>query len=94
MHVALVYPEVLDLARFKEKRKEFPPFGVLYLAAVAQEAGHEVTITKVTQGDHTRDFTDADAVAFTIPSSATYGVIRDCRRESRYGTLTELTHAF
>ncbi|GAB2923507.1 hypothetical protein GCM10022245_65550 [Streptomyces mayteni] len=33
MRVALVYPEVLDLARFKEKRREFPPFGVLYLAA-------------------------------------------------------------
>ncbi|MEV4505425.1 B12-binding domain-containing radical SAM protein [Streptomyces klenkii] len=84
MRVALVYPEVLDLARFKEKRREFPPFGVLYLAAVAEQAGHDVSIVKVTHGDHVRDFTDAEAVAFTIPSSATYGVIRDCRRDSRY----------
>jgi anaerobic magnesium-protoporphyrin IX monomethyl ester cyclase len=30
----LFYPEVYDMARFKDKRKEFPPFGVLYLASV------------------------------------------------------------
>ncbi|WP_051856149.1 B12-binding domain-containing radical SAM protein [Streptomyces sp. NRRL B-1347] len=84
MHVALVYPEVLDLARFKENRKEFPPFGVLYLAAVAEAAGHDVSVLKVSDDDHVRDFTGFDAVAFTIPSSATYGIIRDCRRESRY----------
>ncbi|MGW6454658.1 B12-binding domain-containing radical SAM protein [Streptomyces sp. NPDC055078] len=84
MQVALVYPEVLDLARFKENRKEFPPFGVLYLAATAEAAGHDVTVVKVSNGDHVRDFTGFDAVAFTIPSSATYGIIRDCRRESRY----------
>jgi anaerobic magnesium-protoporphyrin IX monomethyl ester cyclase len=84
MRVALVYPEVLDLARFKEKRKEFPPFGVLYLAAVAEAAGHEVTVMKVSGSDHVRDFTGYQAVAFTIPSSATYGVIRDCRFQSRY----------
>ncbi|MFH9425170.1 B12-binding domain-containing radical SAM protein [Streptomyces sp. NPDC017529] len=86
MRVALVYPEVLDLARFKENRREFPPFGVLYLAAVAERAGHEVTVFKVADGDHVRDFTGFEAVAFTIPSSATYGVIRDCRRDSHYGS--------
>jgi len=32
MRVALLYPEVYDMARFKDKRKEFPPFGVLYLS--------------------------------------------------------------
>lgn len=84
MRVALVYPEVLDLARFKENRKEFPPFGVLYLAAVAEAAGHDVAVVKVSAGDVVRDFTRCDAVAFTIPSSATYGVIRDCRYQSRY----------
>ncbi|MGK5533561.1 B12-binding domain-containing radical SAM protein [Streptomyces sp. URMC 129] len=84
MRVAVVYPEVLDLARFKESRKEFPPFGVLYLAAVAEAHGHEVEVAKVSDGDCVRDFTGFDVVAFTIPSSATYGVIRDCRRASRY----------
>ncbi|MEV6551495.1 radical SAM protein [Streptomyces sp. NPDC051597] len=85
MRVALVYPEVLDLARFKEQRKEFPPFGVLYLAATAETAGHDVTVFKVSLGDHVRDFTTFEAIAFTIPSSATYGIIRDCRRDSSYG---------
>jgi radical SAM superfamily enzyme YgiQ (UPF0313 family) len=84
MRIALVYPEVLDLARFKENRKEFPPFGVLYLAAVAEEAGHEVTVLKIQAARHVLDFAGFDAVAFTIPSSATYGLVRDCRRESHY----------
>ncbi|SFD43727.1 MULTISPECIES: B12-binding domain-containing radical SAM protein [Streptomyces] len=84
MRIALVYPEVLDLARFKENRKEFPPFGVLYLAAVAEADGHDVRVVKVSGSDHVRDFTGYDVVAFTIPSSATYGIIRDCRLQSRY----------
>jgi len=48
MRVALLYPEVYDMARFKERRKEFTPFGVLYLAAVIEQAGHNVAIKKVT----------------------------------------------
>jgi B12 binding domain len=43
-----------------------------------------VAVVKVSTGDVIRDFTGFDAVAFTIPSSATYGVIRDCRYQSRY----------
>lgn len=85
MRVALVYPEVYDLARFREKRKEFPPFGVLYLAAVAEQAGHEVTVFKVTDQDWRLDLTGFEAVGFSIPSSATYGIIRRSRRDSVYG---------
>lgn len=82
--VVLVYPEVYDLARFKEKRKEFPPFGVLYLAAVAELEGHEVTIEKVSPS-HTRlDFAGADLVAFSVPSSATYGIAKEARFNSTY----------
>lgn len=84
MRVALVYPEVLDLARFKEKRKEFPPFGVLYLAAVAEKAGYEVTILKVTDQNWRLDLTDFAAVGFSIPSSATYGIIKRTRMDSTY----------
>jgi radical SAM superfamily enzyme YgiQ (UPF0313 family) len=84
MRVALVYPEVLDLARFKDKRKEFPPFGVLYLGAVAEHAGHEVTIFKVTDQNWRLDLTDFAAVGFSIPSSATYGIIRRSRLDSTY----------
>ena len=52
MRVALLYPEVYDMARFKDKRKEFPPFGVLYLAAVIEQAGHDVTVQAVTPAAH------------------------------------------
>lgn len=85
MRVALVYPEVYDLARFKEKRKEFPPFGVLYLAAVAEQAGHHVTVLKVTDQEWRLDLTGFEAVGFSIPSSATYGIIRNARMDSVYG---------
>jgi anaerobic magnesium-protoporphyrin IX monomethyl ester cyclase len=86
MRVALVYPEVYDLARFKEKRKEFPPFGVLYLAAVAEQAGHAVTIFKVTDQDWRLDLTSFPAIGFSIPSSATYGIIKKSRMDSTYAT--------
>jgi anaerobic magnesium-protoporphyrin IX monomethyl ester cyclase len=83
MKVALLYPEVYDMARFKEHRKEFPPFGVLYLAAVIEEAGHRVVVRKVTPDDIELDLLDFDAVGFSLASSATYGVMRRARRRSR-----------
>jgi hypothetical protein len=38
IRVVILYPEVYDLARFRAGRREFPPFGPLYLAAVAERA--------------------------------------------------------
>lgn len=84
MRVALVYPEVYDLARLKERRKEFPPFGVLYLAAVAEQAGHDVTVLKVTEQQWRLDLTGFEAVGFSIPSSATYGIVKKARLVSTY----------
>jgi len=84
MRVAIVYPEVLDLARFKEKRKEFPPFGVLYLAAVIEEEGMTATMFKISHSKQYFDFTEFDAVAFSIPSSATYGMVKFARFNSLY----------
>jgi len=82
MKVALLYPEVYDMARFKDKRKEFPPFGVLYLAAVIEQAGHGVTVEAVAPS-HTRlDLSGYDAVGFSLASSATYGLMLQARRES------------
>lgn len=82
MRVALVYPEVYDMARFKENRKEFPPFGVLYLAAVAEQAGHEVVIEKVAPDHTTLDLSGFDAVGFSLASSATYGIMLAARVNS------------
>lgn len=82
MRVALLYPEVYDMARFKERRKEFPPFGVLYLAAVIEQAGHNVTVQKVTPHATSLELRHYDAVGFSLASSATYGFMREARDRS------------
>jgi anaerobic magnesium-protoporphyrin IX monomethyl ester cyclase len=79
----MLYPEVYDMARFKERRKEFPPFGVLYLAAAIRNAGHQVEIQKVTKTDSGRDLAGYDAVGFSLASSATYGIMLAARRQAR-----------
>lgn len=84
MRVAVVYPEVLDLARFKEKRKEFPPFGPLYLASVIEEDGHSVSLLKINPAQWLLDLRGYDAVAFSISASATYGLIKKARMLSFY----------
>ncbi|MFC5821001.1 B12-binding domain-containing radical SAM protein [Nonomuraea harbinensis] len=89
MKVALLYPEVYDMARFRERRKEFPPFGVLYLAAVTEAAGHQVEIHRVAPGHTALNLTGFDAVGFSLASSATYGLMLQARRETKLdpGTL-------
>lgn len=82
MKVALVYPDCLDLARFKEKRKEFPPFGVLYLASSMEKEGIGVRIFSISPGSEKLDLRGFNAVGFSIPSSATYGLVRRSRFES------------
>ncbi|HXH26839.1 MAG TPA: radical SAM protein [Candidatus Acidoferrum sp.] len=84
MRVALLYPEVYDMARYKEGRREFPPFGVLYLAAVIREAGHEIEILKVTPENTALDLRVFDAVGFSLASSATYGFMLEARNKSKF----------
>jgi radical SAM superfamily enzyme YgiQ (UPF0313 family) len=83
MKVVLLYPEVYDMARFKEGRREFPPFGVLYLASVMEQAGHQVAVERVTHGCTDLDLSDFDAVGFSLASSATYGLMLRARRQAR-----------
>lgn len=83
MNVALLYPEVYDMARFKKGRKEFPPFGVLYLAAAIRDAGHHVEIHKVTKSDPVHDLIGYDAIGFSLASSATYGIMLAARRQAQ-----------
>lgn len=84
MNVVLLYPEVYDMARFREKRKEFPPFGVMYLAAVAERAGHHVAVRAVIPGRTSLDLTGFDAVGFSLASSATVGLMKQSRSASRF----------
>lgn len=84
MKIALIYPEVYNLARFKEQRKEFPPFGVLYLAAFLEENHFKVNIIKVNQNNTQCDLRDYDVIGFSIPSSSTYNIIKEVRFKSLY----------
>jgi anaerobic magnesium-protoporphyrin IX monomethyl ester cyclase len=84
MRVVLLYPEVYDMARFKEARTEFPPFGVLYLAAVIEQGGHQVDIEAVTPSRSHLDLTGYDAVGFSLASSATYGIMLAARGDSLF----------
>ncbi len=89
MRVALVYPEVLDMARYRERRKEFPPFGVLYIAAALEESGIDVTIFKLEPESLEFDFRAFDAVGFSVSASATFNMFMECRSRSQFadGTL-------
>ena len=82
MNVALLYPEVYELARFKEARKEFPPLGVLNLAAAIERDGHLVKVFPVSPGEAGIDLSGFQAVGFSLSSSATVGVMRAARFDS------------
>jgi len=86
MKVAMVYPEVYDIARYNEKRKEFPPFGVMYLSAMMENAGHDVEVFNINNERTFIDFRAFDAVGFSIPSSATFGITMETRFTSWYAT--------
>lgn len=51
-------------------RKEFPPFGVLYLAAAIRSAGHHVEIQKVIKADPAHDLTARTPSALAGPLEA------------------------
>lgn len=84
MKVVVLYPEVLDMARYREKRKEFPPFGALYIAAAIEAAGYEVSIVKLTPENLRPDLTAFDVVAFSISASATFNMFLECRFYSTF----------
>ncbi|MFO7807443.1 MAG: radical SAM protein [Candidatus Moraniibacteriota bacterium] len=85
MKVAIIYPEVYDIARFGRKRKEFTPFGVLYLATILNlQSGVEVEIFAVESKNDFLDLTEFDVVAFSIPSSVTYSIVKAVRFSSFY----------
>jgi len=73
--VALIYPEVYDVARFHELRKEFPPFGVLYLAAILERDGYEVSLLAATSDIVSVDLSSFDAIGVSIASSATVNLL-------------------
>ncbi|MBF0307496.1 MAG: B12-binding domain-containing radical SAM protein [Alphaproteobacteria bacterium] len=65
-------------------RKEFPPFGALYVSAAIEREGHEVAIVRISPARPSPDLADFDAVAFSVSASATFNLMLECRRTSRF----------
>jgi radical SAM superfamily enzyme YgiQ (UPF0313 family) len=84
INVALIYPEMYDLARFGERRKEFPPFGVMYLASTIEKTGLKVSIFSVNDKEFILDLRGYDIIGFSIPSSASYEIIKKSIFSSSY----------
>lgn len=82
VRVALLYPEVYEFAWFGQARKEFPPLGVLHLAAAAETAGHDVRVFAVIPGNPGRDLSGFQAVGFSLSSSATVTTMLTARTAS------------
>lgn len=82
MKIAFISPEYYDIAHFGVKRKEIPPFGMLYLAAVVESLGIEVVIHRVSNESFTLDLTDFDVIGFSISSSVVYHMIKKVRQNS------------
>ena len=84
MKIALISPEYYDIAHFGVKRKEIPPFGVLYLAAVLEQKQIEVDLYRVSKETEPLDLSVYDIVGFSISSSVTYPIIKRIRNISRF----------
>lgn len=70
------------MARFHEQRKEFPPFGVLYLAAILERDGYEVSLLAATSADESVDLSTFDAIGVSIASSATVNLLGNYLRRA------------
>lgn len=83
--MALIYVNSYEIARKGAKRKELPPFGVLYLATSVQEVkGWKVDIISVdenTKNDELK-WTDYDVIGLSMVSSYAYSVLKRCYNAS------------
>lgn len=86
-HMALVYVNSYEVARKKEKRKEFPPLGVMYLAAsVRQNPDWDVDIIAVdekTVNKELESWRNYDVIGISITSSYSYNILKHCYNASK-----------
>lgn len=80
--ICLVYPECYEVAKFGNKRKEFPPFGVMYLASALEKENYDVKIIATSNDNNCFDFSDFDMIGFSISSSLAYPLIKETRENS------------
>ena len=84
--ICLVYPECYEVARFGNKRKEFPPFGVMYLTSALEKENYNVKIIATSNDNNSFNFNDFDIVGFSISSSLAYPLIKETRENSIFKT--------
>lgn len=92
--VLFVYAETYEVAHYGTSRREFPPFGVLYLASAVKNAKSNwmaevtaLTENKLLDQDKLRaDFSQYDVVAFSIISAYTVPLFVEAMKCIKYGT--------
>ncbi len=71
MKVVFVYPYYEERIRSK-KRVEFPPLGMLYIAAIFQEQGFDVEVVQLHKTYNIDDFPESDIYAYAVTAVVTY----------------------
>ncbi len=88
--IAFVYAKTYEIAHYGKKRKEFPPFGVMYLAAaVRQNCLHWVpVIIPIEDGSIDIDVKAYDVIAFSVVSAYTVPIFEECMKATQKAIRT------
>lgn len=78
--IAFVYAKTYEVAHFGKRRKEFPPFGVMYLAAMVRENCAEwiPEIIAIEENDIDINVQLYDVIAYSVISAYTVPVFERC----------------
>lgn len=89
-HMALIYVNSYEIARKKERRKEFPPFGVMYLAACVRENPdwdvELIAVDENTTNEELQSWDKYDVIGLSIISSYSYDILKRCYTASKKKT--------
>lgn len=85
-HMALVYVNSYEVARKQKRRKEFPPFGVMYLAACVRENMEWdvdlIAVDEYTSNEKLKSWKKYDVIGYSIISSYAYNLLKRCHDSS------------
>ncbi|MFI3165675.1 MAG: radical SAM protein [Bacillota bacterium] len=83
---ALVYVSSYEVAHFKKKRKEFPPFGVLYLAPIIKHAGWDIDLISIDEENYALDLKIYDLVAISMVSAYSHSIFAAFTEKSEFNS--------
>lgn len=89
--IAFVYAKTYEVAHYGENRKEFPPFGVMYLAAMVREHCPKwlAEIIAIEENDININ-AKYDVIAFSVISAYTVPVFEKCMNEIKKQKLNAI----